>query len=126
MLIGELARRAGTSTRALRYYETKGLLDSGRTGSGYRTYDDDDLRVVEEIRSRLAAGFGLEEIRPFVACLRAGHDSAAVCPDSVLALRRKLDEVQADLDQLTALKDELTAQLDRAIAMRETVCRQRR
>src|SRR5215470_412727 len=108
MLIGELARRAGTSTRALRYYEANGLLDADRASNGYRTYGEDDVRVVTEIRARLAAGFGLDEIRPFVACLRAGHRSGEACPDSVTMLRRRLAEVEAGLAELGELHRQLS------------------
>lgn len=37
MRIGELAARAGTTTRTLRYYESRGLLAARRTENGYRT-----------------------------------------------------------------------------------------
>jgi len=122
MLIGELARRAGTSTRALRYYEANGLLDADRASNGYRTYGEDDVRVVAEIRARLAAGFGLDEIRPFVACLRAGHRTGEACPDSVTVLRRRLAEVEAGLAELGELHRQLSDQLERAMTRREGIC----
>ena len=128
MLIGELAERAGTSARTLRYYEEQGLMRPRRDANGYRQYDDAELRVVTEIRARLAAGFGLEDIRPFVECLRAGNEAGHVCPDSVVVLRRKLAEVDGYLDQLTEVRDRLRAQLteaqrNRAVENRETKCR---
>jgi len=119
VLIGELAERAGTSTRSLRYYEEHGLLRARRGANGYRVYDEAELRVVAEIRALLAVGLGLDDIRPFVACLRAGNDSGDVCPDSVEVLRRRLAEVDACLDRLTAVRGQLHAQLTRAIAQRE-------
>jgi DNA-binding transcriptional MerR regulator len=122
MRIGELAERAGTSTRTLRYYEAQGLLEARRAPNGYRAYDESELRVVHEIRTLLAVGFGLDDIRPFVACLRAGHDSGDVCPDSVAVLRRKLAELDACLDRLGAVRRRLSAQLDHAIAVREDPC----
>lgn len=122
MLIGQLAARAGTSTRALRYYETHGLLRSARSANGYRVYDEAELRVVGEIRALLAVGFGLDDIRPFVACLRAGHPSGDVCPDSVAVLRRKLAEVDACIDRMGAVRDQLHQQLTIAIESRETTC----
>jgi DNA-binding transcriptional MerR regulator len=128
MLIGELAERAGTSARTLRYYEEQGLVRPRRDANGYRQYDDAELRVVTEIRARLAAGFGLEDIRPFVECLRAGNETGHVCPDSVVVLRRKLAEVDGYLDQLTDVRERLRAQLaeaqrNRAVEHRETRCR---
>src|SRR4051794_41739905 len=102
MLIGELAERAGTSTRTLRYYEQHGLVRPSRDANGYRVYDEAELRVVHEIRALLAVGFGLDDIRPFVACLRAGNSSGDVCPDSVAVLRRKLAEGDDYPDPLRA------------------------
>jgi DNA-binding transcriptional MerR regulator len=123
MLIGELAGRAGTSTRTLRYYEQHGLLRAERDTKGYRRYDDSELRVVHEIRALLAVGFALDDIRPFVACLRAGNAAGHVCPDSVAVLRRKIADVDAYLDQLTAVRDQLRGQLAQAIGLREEQCR---
>ena len=122
MLIGELAGRAGTSTRTLRYYEQHGLVEPQRDANGYRRYDEAELRVVHEIRALLAVGFGLDDIRPFVACLRAGNEAGHVCPDSVVVLRRKLAEVDGYLDQLTAVREQLQGQLAHAIEQRETRC----
>ncbi|MEV8506339.1 MerR family transcriptional regulator [Actinoplanes sp. NPDC051475] len=122
MLIGELAERAGTSARTLRYYEEHGLVEPRRDRNGYRRYDEGELRVVHEIRALLAAGFGLDDIRPFVACLRAGNVAGHVCPDSVAVLRRKLAEVEECLDQLAAVRDQLRGQLAQAIEERETRC----
>ena len=122
MLIGELAERAGTSARTLRYYEEHGLVEAQRTANGYRRYDEAELRVVHEIRALLAAGFGLDEIRPFVACLRAGNTAGHVCPDSVTVLRRKLAEVDAYVEQLTAVRDRMRGQLADAIEQREKTC----
>jgi len=122
MLIGELAARAGTSTRTLRYYEQHGLVEPRRDTNGYRRYDEAELRVVHEIRTLLAVGFGLDDIRPFVACLRAGNTAGHVCPDSVAVLRRKLTEVETYLDQLADVRDRLRGQLAQAIEEREIRC----
>jgi DNA-binding transcriptional MerR regulator len=122
MLIGELAERAGTSARTLRYYEAHGLVHAERDANGYRLYDEAELRVVHEIRALLAAGFALDDIRPFVACLRAGNSAGHVCPDSVAVLRRKLAEVDAYLDRLGAVRQQIETQLAQAIAHREKTC----
>ncbi|GLZ60449.1 MULTISPECIES: MerR family transcriptional regulator [Micromonospora] len=122
MLIGELAERAGTSPRTLRYYEAHGLVRAQRSASGYRIYDEAELRVVREIRALLDVGFGLDDVRPFVACLRAGNSSGDVCPDSVVVLRRKIAEVDAVIDRLGAVRHQLHGQLTHAIAHREKTC----
>ena len=111
MRIGELAEMAGTTTRALRYYEAQGLLPARRDAKGHRTYDRSDLRLVTEIRSLTGIGFALEETRPFVECLRTGHPTGDSCPASVAVYRRKLAEVDDLIDRMTAVRDRLREQL---------------
>ncbi|MFD5825131.1 MerR family transcriptional regulator [Lentzea sp. NPDC060358] len=111
MRIGELARRAGTTTRALRFYESEGLLRAQRAANGYREYGEHDLRLVREIQSLQAVGLSLEDTRPFVACLRAGHSSGDSCPDSREVYRRRLAEVDACLERLQTVREFLLARL---------------
>ncbi|MET9021201.1 MerR family transcriptional regulator [Actinopolymorpha sp. NPDC004070] len=118
MRIGELAERTGTTTRALRYYESQGLLAARRAANGYRDYGDTDRRIVEEIRSLLAIGFSLEETRPFVECLRSGHEAGDVCPHSVQVYRAKLAEIDDCLTRLGAVRDQIQAQLATAVQRR--------
>ncbi|MER5847241.1 MerR family transcriptional regulator [Streptomyces sp. NPDC002012] len=114
MRIGELAERAGTTTRTLRYYESRGLLPARRAGNGYRAYDEDDLRLVQQIRTLQDFGFELEETRPFVECLRAGHPAGDACPASLAVYRRKLGELDSLIEQLQAVRVQVGAQLARA------------
>lgn len=116
MRIGELAERAGVSTRTLRYYESRGLLPARRAVNGYRVYGEGDLRLVEQIRTLQDAGFGLEETRPFVECLQAGYPAGDCCPASLAVYRRKLAELDALIGQLQAVRDRVGAQLVRAEA----------
>ncbi|GII52483.1 MerR family transcriptional regulator [Planotetraspora thailandica] len=114
MRIGELARRAGVSPRALRYYEQNGLIRARRSANGYRDYDEADVRLVAEIRSLIAVGFTLEDARPFVECLRSGHESGGSCPESVVVYRRKLAEIDSEIRSLLARRSEVAAQLAEA------------
>ena len=115
MRIGELARRAGTTTRALRFYESQGLLDAPRAANGYREYGEEEFRLVREILTLQAAGLSLDDTRPFVECLRAGHPRGDSCADSVEVYQRKLDEVNACLDRLVAVRADLLAKLAGAL-----------
>ncbi|UQX03061.1 MerR family transcriptional regulator [Streptomyces sp. RerS4] len=116
MRIGELAKRAGTSTRTLRYYESRGLLAARRTDNGYRDYDEDDLRLLREIRTLQDFGFDLEETRPFVDCLRAGHPAGDSCPASLAVYRRKLAELDGLIDRLSDVRAQVARQLAEAEA----------
>jgi DNA-binding transcriptional MerR regulator len=121
MRIGELAARAGTTTRALRYYEGRGLLPARRTGNGYRTYDERDLQLLRQIRTLQDFGFDLEETRPFVECLRAGHPEGDSCPASLAVYRRKLDELDALIGELQAVREKVGEQLAKAERAREAL-----
>ncbi|MFF5422954.1 MULTISPECIES: MerR family transcriptional regulator [unclassified Streptomyces] len=116
MRIGELAERAGTTTRTLRYYESRGLLTARRTEQGHRAYDEADLRLLRQIRTLRDFGFELEETRPFVECLRAGHPAGDACPASIAVYRRKLDELDGLIEQLRTVRAQVGAQLLRAEA----------
>jgi DNA-binding transcriptional MerR regulator len=63
--IGEVARRAGVTTRTLRYYQEMGLLQpSGATSRGNRLYSDADVERLQRILElRDVMGFDLERIR---------------------------------------------------------------
>jgi DNA-binding transcriptional MerR regulator len=65
--IGELARRTGTATSALRYYERIGLLPPGERAGGRRHYPTSATERVALVRLYQDAGFTLNEIRQLLA-----------------------------------------------------------
>jgi MerR family transcriptional regulator, repressor of the yfmOP operon len=62
--IGEVAERAGVTTRTIRYYEELGLLGPAeRTKGSHRLYNDADVtRLQELIRLRDLLGLSLDEV----------------------------------------------------------------
>lgn len=114
MRIGELAERAGTTTRTLRYYESRGLLPARRDGNGYRAYDEADLRLLHQIRTLQDFGFDLEDTRPFVECLQAGHPAGDSCPASLAAYRAKLAELDACITHMQRIRAQVAAHLAHA------------
>src|SRR5438309_7321154 len=77
MRIGELARRSGMASTALRYYEKAGLLpQSRRSSSGYRTYDPNAVSRLAFIRAAQAVGLSLADIRGVIGIRDVG---AAPC-----------------------------------------------
>lgn len=123
MRISELAKRTGTTARALRFYEAQGLLEAERSANGYREYGERDYRLVTEILTLQAIGFSLDETRPFVECLRAGHDTGDSCADSIEVYERKLAEVDALLDRLGDVRASVLAKLADALAKQPDPCR---
>ncbi|PSK98820.1 DNA-binding transcriptional MerR regulator [Murinocardiopsis flavida] len=111
MRIGELARRTGTTTRALRYYEEQALLTSERGGNGYREYGDDAVVRVRNVRLLLDAGLGSEEIRELRACLSRDLTHEPACGEALGLYERRLDAVRARLRALLDVEERLSAQV---------------
>lgn len=62
MRIGEIAARAGMSTRMLRHYDRIGLVTpSGRTAGGYREYTEEDVRRLLHVESLRSLGLSLAQ-----------------------------------------------------------------
>jgi len=73
LTIGEVARRSGVATSALRYYEERGLITSRRAGSGHRRYPRSVLRRIAFIVFAQHVGLTLDEIGAELAKLPAQH-----------------------------------------------------
>jgi DNA-binding transcriptional MerR regulator len=67
MAIGELARRTGLASSALRYYERVGLLSPAVRAGGRRHYGASSAERVALIQLCQDAGFTLREIRALLA-----------------------------------------------------------
>src|SRR5258708_1339506 len=108
MHISDLATSAGVTVKAVRYYESQGLLKPGRQANGYRTYTEQDVVVVREVKALLSLGLTAEQTYPFIECLRAGNDRADVCPASLTAYRTRISEVDRRIAELSDLRARLT------------------
>ena len=62
LTIGEVSRRSGVASSALRYYEERGLINSDRAGSGHRRYPRPVLRRIAFIVFAQKIGLTLDEI----------------------------------------------------------------
>jgi len=90
--IGQLARRFGVNTSAIRFYEARGVLPEPRREGGRRRYDAAAVRRMEVLDIAKRAGFSLDEAR----VLLQGADAGTPAFESLRALAtRKLPEVEA-------------------------------
>ncbi|MEO5567583.1 MAG: MerR family DNA-binding protein [Gemmatimonadaceae bacterium] len=108
LMIGELARIAGVTPEAIRYYEREHVIPiARRDGSGkYRRYDSGDADRLRFVRHARDLGFSLEDVRGLL--LLAGSDPGRPCGDVDQIARAHLAQVDAKLAQLTALRAELS------------------
>ena len=73
LTIGEVSRRSGVASSALRFYEERGLIASERAGSGHRRYDRSVLRRIAFIVFAQRIGLTLDEIGAELAKLPPGR-----------------------------------------------------
>lgn len=67
MRIHEVAKEAGLSKRAVKYYEEEGLLTVKKDQNGYRNYSEDNIRTLKEISVYRKLGISIKEIKKLLA-----------------------------------------------------------
>ncbi|MFI6298358.1 MerR family transcriptional regulator [Nonomuraea sp. NPDC050790] len=114
MRIGEVARCAGVSTRALRYYEEQGLINAERDHNGYRMYDADTVLLVRDIARLLHAGLNSDDVLQFVHCLGTGEpDPPKDCVALIRTYSERLGALDARIAAMTEVRERLAAETDR-------------
>lgn len=91
--ISDLAREFDVTTRTIRFYEEKGLLNPERDGQ-HRIYDRGNRARLELILRGKRAGLSLEESREIIAMYDPEGDNV----EQYHALLNKVDERQAQLE----------------------------
>jgi DNA-binding transcriptional MerR regulator len=123
--IGELARRVGSTPRAVRHYEEVGLLPGrGRPTGRHRMYDvQDEERLRELLQVRDLLGLSLAELRTWSEAEAARADlrgrwqgsqsseaeRAEILHESLGHVGTQLELVRTRREALEQLEDELTA-----------------
>jgi DNA-binding transcriptional MerR regulator len=120
--IGEVARIAGTTTRAIRHYHHVGLLpEPERRGNGYREYAVRDLVQLLRVRRFVELGLSLDEIRDVLAS--PGTELPEVLDELDQELGRQERAIRERRKVLAAMRethaDEPTLTADLAAVVRE-------
>jgi DNA-binding transcriptional MerR regulator len=106
--IGYLAKSAGLTTRTIRYYEERGLLDSiKRVGGGRRIYTDDDLRRLKFIKRLKLLGLTLAEMEELAEIYWIDRTNKKVLPKLMELLDHHCEETENRIKGLTKLKGEI-------------------
>ncbi len=111
MQIGQVARRAGVSVDAVRFYERRGVLPPpARRASGYRQYSDATVERIRFAKSLQALGFVLDEVRDVLRDVDAG---TASCAGERPRLEAVLERIDAKIRSLAATRRVLRSTLKR-------------
>jgi DNA-binding transcriptional MerR regulator len=126
MRIGTLARQAGVSPAAIRFYERSGVLpEPARTAAGYRDYDEHATDLLQFIRAGQAVGLTLAELAEVIAFRQRGH---VPCAHVIDLITTRADRVNDQISRLRHLQQDLQTlahraeRLDPADCPPETVC----
>ena len=109
--VTELAREFGTTARAIRFYEGKGLIAPARVGANRAYTHRDRARLVLILRGK-RLGFSLREIKDFLALYHSD-------PEGVVQMRTlatMLHERMGDLEHQREVLDATLADLKRLLA----------
>jgi len=106
---GELAAQTGVGVQTLHYYERIGLLPKpDRSSANYRLYPPAALRRVRFIKKAQAAGFTLDQIKEILELQKNG---AVRCHRVIEIGKKRLREIDAQLDALKAFRESLASAL---------------
>ncbi|MCD1126616.1 Cu(I)-responsive transcriptional regulator [Jinshanibacter sp. LJY008] len=105
MNISQVAEKTGLSSKAIRFYEEKGLITPpNRSLNGYRTYN---LRNIEELtllRQARLVGFTLEECKELLALF---HNADRRSADVKARTLEKVADIDNHIAELTQMRERL-------------------
>lgn len=84
MTIGQVAKAAGVSTSAIRFYESSGVLPRPRRRSGIRDYDPSVVEQLKVLRFYRATGISIENL----ASMFSGEADTCTMNRHVIVQRR--------------------------------------
>ena len=105
LTISALAGSLGVSSDTLRYYERLGLLPPAeRSAAGYRLYGEDAVERLSFVCAAKRTGLRLADIKELLDVRDRGQCPCGHTRDLV---ERRLAEVEAELQQLSAVREQL-------------------
>ena len=110
MNISDVAKKTGLTSKAIRFYEDKGLVTPPLRGeNGYRSYSQQHLDELTLLRQARQVGFNLEECRELIFLFndpsRHSADVKRRTLEKVAEIERHISELQGMRTQLLALAD---------------------
>ncbi len=105
MNISDVAKKTGLTSKAIRFYEEKGLVTPPLRGeNGYRSYNPKHLEELTLLRQARQVGFTLEECRELVHLF---NDPARHSADVKARTLQKIDEIDLHIQELLEMKTRL-------------------
>ena len=107
--ISDLADELDISTRAIRFYEEKGLILPKRTRGNHRVYRKRDRARLKLILRGKRLGYSLDEIAEMIGMAEFDMDEIDQLKKSLAYGEKKLKEIDERMEELHILKQDLLA-----------------
>ncbi|MCD6586258.1 MAG: MerR family transcriptional regulator [Desulfobacteraceae bacterium] len=107
--ISELADELDISTRAIRFYEEKGLILPNRTKGNHRFYNKRDRARLKLILRGKRLGYSLEEISEMIGLANFNMEEEEQLKKTFAYGKKKLVEMNERMQELQILKEDLLA-----------------
>jgi MerR family copper efflux transcriptional regulator len=105
MNISDVAKKTGLTSKAIRFYEEKGLVTPPlRSENGYRSYTARHLEELTLLRQARQVGFNLDECRELVLLF---NNPARHSADVKARTLRKVKEIEAHIYELNLMRERL-------------------
>ena len=106
LTIGRAAKAVGLTPKAIRLYETRGLLDPpARTAAGYRLYTESHITQLRFISAARKLGLHVDQIRDI---LDTAHQGRRPCRTTRVILEQRIDEIDTLIRELGELRQALS------------------
>ena len=113
---GALAKKTGVNIETIRYYEKIGVMpDPVRSGSGYRVYDEPDLKRLSFIRKCRELGFSLNEVRGLLGLVDGGDYTCAEVHDISIVHLSEVRQKIRHLEKMERTLKKMVSQCDRGL-----------
>ncbi|MBE5250999.1 Cu(I)-responsive transcriptional regulator [Mixta mediterraneensis] len=107
MNISDVAKTTGLTSKAIRFYEEKGIVTPPlRSENGYRSYNPHHVEELNLLRQARQVGFTLDECRELVTLF---NDPARHSADVKARTLQKADEIAVHIEELHAMRARLLA-----------------
>ncbi|MGR5177966.1 MerR family transcriptional regulator [Vibrio parahaemolyticus] len=118
--IREAAAQTKLTTKAIRYYEDKGvILSPARDVNGYRIYSKEVLEQLTLVSNARKVGFSIEECKELVELAYKPTMTASEIKEKA---HRKVCEIQEQIDRLSVVKAHLQQLVDNCPGDNSTYC----
>lgn len=109
MKIQDAAFATALSEKAIRYYESIGLIEPARRGNGYRDFSEQDIHKLKFLARARGLGFAIEDCRQLLDLYsdrkRASKDVKAIAKTHLVNINNKINELVQLRDTLNELVD---------------------